>query len=370
LGIAVANQELHLPTNSVEENAELLRGEIQVVAIAQVVVAVAAAIGLIYLLKIVMVTVLCSVLLAFVLDPLVTILARVHIPRSVGAAIALLLLMVVIGGFVFFFYSRALNFVDELPKYSSTIRNSLRKVEAQAEKIETSTRTMIPDDKARKAVPVQLQEAPGLTRMITAGAQFGEAALAASFVPFLIYFMLTWKEHAHAATLHIFPKHHRLTAYRTIGRISEMVRAFIVSNFIVGVINALATTLVFWWAGLPYFYFLGPISAFAGLIPNLGVFFALLPPVAAGLGILSPGKLLEVFALVVGLHLISMNVVYPKVIGKRLRLNPLAVALALLFWAWIWGALGLILAVPLVASAKIVCDYVEPLQGLADWLGD
>ena len=91
---------------------------------------------------------------------------------------------------------------------------------------------------------------------------------------------------------------------------------------------------------------------------------------AAGLGILSPGKLLEVFALVVGLHLISMNVVYPKVIGKRLRLNPLAVALALLFWAWIWGALGLILAVPLVASAKIVCDYVEPLQGLADWLGD
>ena len=52
-----------------------------------------------------------------------------------------------------------------------------------------------------------------------------------------------------------------------------------------------------------------------------------------------------------------------------MRLNPLAVALALLFWAWIWGALGLILAVPLVATAKIVCDYVEPLRGLADWLG-
>jgi predicted PurR-regulated permease PerM len=73
---------------------------------------------------------------------------------------------------------------------------------------------------------------------------------------------------------------------------------------------------------------------------------------------------------VIVLHVITMNVLYPKVIGHRLRLNPLAVALALLFWGWIWGALGLILAVPLVASAKIVCDYVERLQGLADWLGD
>jgi len=364
------DQETRIALNGTHEEDSLLRGELQVVAIAQVVVALAAAIGLIYLLKIVMVTVLCSLLLAFALDPLVILLGRAHIPRNAGAALALVLLLVVFGGLTFFFYNRALDFLDQLPKYSTTIRNSLRRLETQAEKIENSTRNIIPDDKGKKAVPVQVQEAPGLTRMITAGAQFSEAALAASFVPFLIYFMLTWKEHARAATLHIFPKHHRLTAYRTIGRISEMVRAFIVSNLIVGLINAIATVLVFWWVGLPYFYFLGPISAFAGLIPNLGVFFALLAPVAAGMGTISASKLAIVAVAVVGLHLISMNVVYPKVIGNRLRLNPLAVALSLLFWAWIWGALGLILAVPLVASTKIVCDYVEPLQGLADWLGD
>ena len=50
------------------------------------------------------------------------------------------------------------------------------------------------------------------------------------------------------------------------------------------------------------------------------------------------------------LHLISMNVLYPKLVGKRLRLNPLAVTMALLFWAWIWGAMGLILAVPMVGA--------------------
>lgn len=364
------DQEAQLPLQSSVEEGEILRGEIQVVAIAQVVVAFAAAIGLVFLLKIVMVTVLCSLLFAFALDPVVILLGKLYIPRSIGAGIALLLLLALFGGLTFFFYNRALDFLDELPRYSSTIRDSLKKLEAQAEKIESSTKTMIPEEKGRRPVPVQVQEAPGLTRVITAGAQFSEAALAASFVPFLIYFMLTWKAHAHSATLHMFPKQHRLTAYRTIGRISEMMRAFIVSNLIVGLINSGATILVFWWAGLPYFYFLGVISAFVGLIPNLGVFFALVAPLAAGMGTVPPSKLLVVIIAVVALHLISMNVLYPKVIGHRLRLNPLAVALSLLFWAWIWGALGLILAVPLVATAKIICDYVEPLQGLAGWLGD
>jgi predicted PurR-regulated permease PerM len=67
---------------------------------------------------------------------------------------------------------------------------------------------------------------------------------------------------------------------------------------------------------------------------------------------------------------VTTNVIFPKVVGKRLRLNPLAVTLALLFWAWIWGAMGLILAVPLVAMAKIICDYVDSLRGFGAWLGD
>jgi predicted PurR-regulated permease PerM len=84
---------------------------------------------------------------------------------------------------------------------------------------------------------------------------------------------------------------------------------------------------------------------------------------------LDRGGVLIIVVTVIGLHLLTMNVLYPKVVGKRLRLNPLAVTLALLFWAWIWGAMGLILAVPIVGAAKIICDYVDPLRGLGEWLG-
>jgi predicted PurR-regulated permease PerM len=97
---------------------------------------------------------------------------------------------------------------------------------------------------------------------------------------------------------------------------------------------------------------------------------ALATPSLESARMLTKLQLAVVFIAVVALHIVNMNVLYPKLIGKRGHLNPLAVALSLLFWAWIWGAFGLVLAIPLMASTKIICDYCEPLQGLGDWLGD
>ena len=353
-----------------DEEVELLRGSVQATVIAQFVIAIAAAVGLIYLLKLVLVTILLSALLAFALDPVVVALAKLRVPRAAGSGIALLLLVALSLALTFFFYNRAIDFLEELPRFSETIHANLQKLEAEAEKIESSTRSLMPEGKGKKPIPVQVQQSPGLANLLSSGSQFVDVALAASFVPFLIYFMLTWKSHIHSATLAVFPKEKRLVAFRTIGRISEMVRSFIVGNLLVALLNTAASTIIFGYVHLPYFYFLGAISSFAGLVPYLGVFFALLVPLAAGMGVLTKTQLLIVFVSVIVLHVVTMNVLYPKVIGRRLRLNPLAVALSLLFWAWIWGGFGLILAVPLMGSTKIICDYVEPLQGLGDWLGD
>jgi len=65
-----------------------------------------------------------------------------------------------------------------------------------------------------------------------------------------------------------------------------------------------------------------------------------------------------------------MKVLYPKMLGSRLRLNPLAVTIALLVWALLWGAMGLLLAVPITAGMKIVFDHVESLKPLGAWLGE
>jgi predicted PurR-regulated permease PerM len=361
-----------LPSSNSPEETEVLHASIKAGSVAQIVVAAIAVLGLIYLLKLVLITTFTSLLLAFVLEPLVSNLRRIGIPRWAGALLSVVLMVALAAGLTFFFYNRAVDFATALPKYSGKIRDALGNLRSQSKAIEEGTRSVIgsPPD-GRQPVPVEVQEAPGLSRVVSAGGGvLGEVLLAISFVPFLVYFMLTWKDHAHNTTVQLFTKEHRLTAFRTVGRISTMIRSFIVGNIIVGVLNSIVSSVVFWLLGIPYFYFLGTISGFVSLVPYLGAFLALLPPLAGGIETLNKTGVVIVLATVIVLHIATMNVLYPKIVGRRLRLNPLAVTLSLLFWAWIWGGMGLLLATPLVGATKIVCDHVDSLRGLGKWLGD
>ena len=372
----VASRISGLPQDGVHadaaEDAEVLQASIRAGSVAQIVVAVIAVIGLIYLLKLVLVTTLASLLLAFILEPLVGGLARMRIPRAFGALVAVVLMVGLAVGLIFFFYGRAVDFATQLPKYSGKIRSTFAVLREQTNQIEESTRSMISSPRVGKTpLAVEIQESPGLSRVLSAGGgTLGEVFLAITFVPFLVYFMLTWKDHAHSTTVRLFPKEHRLVAHRTVGRISVMIRSFIAGNVLIGLINAVVSAIVFWKLDIPYFYFLGVISGFASLVPYVGVFLALLPPLAGGVGIVNRTGVLVILLTVVSLHVLTLNMLYPKIVGKRLRLNPLAITLSLLFWAWIWGAMGLILAVPIVGATKIICDYIDPLRGLGAWLGD
>lgn len=353
------------------EEVETLHSSIKAGSIAQIVIAVIAIIGLVYLLKLFLVTTLAAMLLAYVLEPAVAGLMRLHVPRSVGAFVVVTVAVLLALMATYFSYNRALDFADELPEYSATFRDTIGSIRSKADKLADQARAVVEPKTRQKPIPVRVEQPQGVTKLISENSgTILDLFMAVGFVPFLSYFMLASKDHVHVTTVRLFPKEHRLLAHRTVGNISVMVRSYLLANVVVGLGNALICGAVFWYLGIHYFYFIGAISGFATLIPYLGVFFALLPPLAAGLGTLQKTGLLTVALTVVGTHLITMNWVYPKVIGSRLRLNPLAVSLSLLFWSWIWGAPGLILAIPLLGAMKIICDHVDALQGLGCWLGD
>ncbi len=343
--------------------AEFLHTSIQAGTAAQIVIAAIAVIGLIYLLKLVLVTILGSILLAYVLEPLVSGLKAMRIPRGVGALIAVLLALAFSVGLGYLSYYRAVEFTHELSNYSARIGEVVAKIQPAAVKIEDPT--------GKRPVPLNVEISAAVARLISEdGGSLFDTLLAIGFVPFLVYFMLTWKDHTHLATVQLFPKEHRLLAHHTVGTISAMIRTYIIANLAVGLLNAAVCAFVFWLLGIRYFYFIGAISGFISLVPYFGAFLALLPPLAGGIDGLDKTGIIVVLVTVVGVHVLTTNVIYPKFIGKRLRLNPLAVSLSLLFWAWIWGAPGLILAIPLLSSAKIVFDHIDPLRGLGSWLGE
>jgi len=168
----------------------------------------------------------------------------------------------------------------------------------------------------------------------------------------------------------LFPMEHRHRVYVTLGQISGMIRSFMVGNLLIGVFMALASVAIFALFRVPFFFVIGVVSGFLSLIPYAGFLLALAPLLLVGLEGVNSGDLILLVLFVAGLHLLAMNVLYPKFLGNRLQLNPLAVTIALLFWGWLWGGMGLLLAIPIVGAMKIIFDNVTTLRPYGVWLGE
>jgi AI-2 transport protein TqsA len=69
-------------------------------------------------------------------------------------------------------------------------------------------------------------------------------------------------------------------------------------------------------------------------------------------------------------HFVAVNVLTPKLVGQRVNLNALSVTISMMFWSWLWGGFGLVLAVPITAAIKAVCDNVEALKPYGAWMGE
>jgi predicted PurR-regulated permease PerM len=96
----------------------------------------------------------------------------------------------------------------------------------------------------------------------------------------------------------------------------------------------------------------------------------MLPPLFAALTVNNVSTYLLVVGAVALLHLIGLNLLYPKVVGSRVHLNPLVVTFSLMLWGFLWDAPGLLLAIPLTAALKAVCDNVKGLRPIGKFLGD
>jgi len=371
---------------------------------ATAILALAGAIALLYYGRLFFVTLISAVVIAFILEPAVALLIRLRVPRSVASFIvctAALFVLYLVG---LGFYSQAVSIYRDLPTYSTRITELVDSVIQRVEEMERSTyRLLVPkriQERTKQAAapepaaktstkrrsaeppsslgppPVQevriLQErTPLVNYLYSRIGSLYQVALMASFVPFLVYFMLSWRDHIQRAFLQLFEGPARLVAGNSLEGIAVMVRGFVVGNFALGLLLSVVSALIFMLFKLPYPLLVGPLSGFLSLIPYIGLPLALVPPLFAALPVYAtvPPYLLIGSAVAV-LHLIALNLLYPKVVGARVHLNPLVVTVALMLWGTLWGAVGLVLAIPLTAAIKAVCDNVSSLQGYGRLLGD
>jgi len=356
-----------------------------------------------------LVTLVTAVTIGLLLEPFVDFAMKLRLPRAVASFIVCAIALLILYLFGLGLYTQVSVLMEDLPGYSHRITEIGDELVVRLENFERNTyqlfvprRIRVQEQQKQSPPPVQprsqgrrlraaeppmpaptpysppVQEvrilqsrSPLLDYLYANWQSFYKIVLLASFVPFLVYFMLSWRDHLRRSYLQLFHGPDRHAAGRTWQGIADMARAYVFGNFVLGIFLSLASGLFFYFFKVPYFLLVAPLSGFLSLVPYIGLPLAMIPPFFAALPVynrLAPYIILG--TVIAFLHMLALNLLYPKLVGSRVHLNPLAVTVALMFWGTVWGAIGLVFAIPVTAGMKAVFDNVPEWQPYGKLLGD
>ena len=347
------------------------------------VLAVLGFLTLCYFASSVFITIISSILIAFALEPLVQFLcSRTRLGRVGSSVIVVFLALGVLYLILYMAYASARQLFVDLPTLIDQIRESpfVDRITAGlarlTELFQAAGRSIQPPASAPSPPPPETavivrDSTPWAETLFRGLGSLTTALFSLSFIPFLVYFLLTEKERLVLRTRELFPDEHRDTMMVTISGIESMLQRFLAGYAIVAAILCIATAVVFLLVGLPYWLVLGIVSGIVSTIPYIGLVLALLPPLIVGMTSFQSGTAAAVIvASVSTLHLVAINFLMPKLVGKEVRLNPVASTVSIMFFGWLWGGMGLILGIPIVAVAKVVLENMQPTRKLGLWLGE
>jgi predicted PurR-regulated permease PerM len=264
---------------------------------------------------------------------------------------------------------RADQFGADWPKYRAPLQAATQAVESKLESVEKRVSEIEPNAKPGEKV-VAVGESHTMRDVLVGRLNsLYEFILAATFVPFLLFFMLAAKRQVWHATMQLFAPGERTAVRDALSEVTQVLRSYLMGTALVGLILVVASSLFFWGLGLDFPFLTGLVSGICNLVPYLGVIMSWIPPLLVGLKqyhTVTP--FIGIFAMLAFFHIVTANLLIPALVGWRVRLNALALTISLLFWGWMWGAMGLILAIPITAVLKVVCDHVESLQPVGRWL--
>jgi predicted PurR-regulated permease PerM len=334
----------------------------------------------------VLIPLVLSGLLFYALDPLVDTLARWRVPRAVGAALAVLLVVGSIGGLAYSLRDQAAAVVEELPRGAERLRGALRRARGQRDSplaaVERAAREI--DRTAAEATPspppprgvmrVRIEEDFSLTDYLWWGS-VGAAAFAGqvAMILFLTYFLLVADDlfkrklvRYAGATL----ASRRITV-QVLDEIAAQIERFLLVQVATSLLVGVVTWIVLWWLGVEQAAVWGLAAGVLNSVPYFGPIL-----VTAGLAVVAflqfgtPGMTAAVAGVALAITTLEGWFVTPLLIGKATRMNQVAVFVGLLFWSWMWGVWGFLLAVPIMVVVKAICDHVEGLQPVGDFLGE
>lgn len=344
-----------------------------------------------------LIPIVLGVLISYALAPLVAALHRIHIARAIGAAVAVALLVGALGLGVYTLTDQAMAIVANVPPAAQRIRERLRatrhdsggalqKVQEAATEIDRAALEAAAPTAAQQETAKRAKEQSGVQKVEIVQPAFsandylwsggvGLLGFAGQFVLvlFLVYFFLvTGDLYKRKAVKIAGPTlSEKKITVQILDDINMQIASFMRVQVLTSAIVAVATATALWWFGVEQFVVWGLLAGIFNSIPYLGPVL-----VTTGLGVVTFMQFDDVMktAYVCGVAFAITSLegflLTPVLMSRAAQMNPVAIFVGLLFWSWVWGIWGTVLAVPMLMMLKAICDHVEDLQPIGELLGE
>jgi predicted PurR-regulated permease PerM len=323
-----------------------------------------------------------SILLAFLLSPIADGLQKIGLPRVASVIVVVLIAFSILGAVGWVTARQITSFANELPQYKDNITEKiadlrrlskvspLEKVQKTVEDIQkTVEKGEAKTAQAKPAPPVGEIQPPKFFTIAFGG--FVEFLTSAGLVVFLVIFMLMEREDLRNRIIRLVGYKRMNVTTKAFEEIGRRISRYLLMQSLINGTYGLAVAAALFLIGLPYAFLWGFLAGMLRFIPYVGPWVGALFPTVLGLAVF-PGWLwpLSVVALFVVLELSAVMILEPLLYSHSAGVSQVALLVAIAFWTWLWGPLGLMMATPLTVCFVVLGKYIPQFQFIVVLMSD
>lgn len=361
-----------------------------------------------YVARDVLIPVALAVLLTFLLAPLVRVLERIRFPRVLAVGVSMTLATAVVGSVAWMVEDQVVELATRLPEYKATILDKIESLRSSKNSVLTKAGETIAE--LRKAMdqpapsepaalpagtpldvlrptatptpPSNAPDAPVRVAVVeppTSPLAYARAVLDAVLGPLekslvvliLTIFLLLKREDVRDRFIRLVGRRELSATTSALDDAGDRVSRYLIAQSVANLAAGGAISIGLLVLGVPSALFWGLLVALMRFLPYIGIWIAGALPVLLSLAV-TPGwsQALLALAVIAAVEVVIGNAVEPILFGSRTGLSPLAVIAAAVFWAWLWGLIGLLVSIPLTVCVAVLGRHVPSLEFLDVLLGD
>jgi predicted PurR-regulated permease PerM len=348
--------------------AELLQKPFDVRSIALTGLFILAVFYTIYFMRSILLPIVLALLLSYLLRPIVRGLAKLKIPLVVSAAVILIGLLVLVGYGISALATPTVAWLQKAPAGLAELQHKLRPVKKSVAQVTQATSEIEKLATTNAEIEtVEVKRHPIAEMFFMRTPEFIASAVLSLI---LLYFLLVYDQVFIAKLVKLLPTlSDKKTAVGIAQDIESHVSRYLFTITAINVCLGLAVGTAVGLLGLRNPLMWGVMVALLNFVPYLGALTGIIcMTIGAVLSFDSLGYALIFPAVYLGFGTMEGSFITPWIMGRSLTLNPVIILISLTFWGWMWGIIGIILAVPILAAFKIFCAHIKPMEPLAEFL--